>query len=362
MKIGVPKEILNNENRVSMTPAWTRTLTEMGHEVFVESGAGIGSSFHDFDYQLNGAKILQTAEEVFKEAQIIVKVKQPLEEEIKLFREDHILFTYLHLAADPGLVEKLKETGAECIAYETIEDKDGRLPLLRPMSEIAGRMSVQVGARYLERGINTETGSNHPGRGILLGGASGVPQATVCVLGAGIVGNAAIKIAVGMGAYVHVFDKNTVALSRIDELYGSRVTTIYSTSAAIEDSITRADLVVGAALVSGKKAPMLVTQKMVEKMRYGSVIVDVAVDQGGCIETSEVTKHDEPIIVKHDVLHYGVANMPGAVPNTSTSALCNATMPYLIRLAENGMTALEQDEGFKKGLNISKGKLVIEVS
>ena len=357
MKIGIPKEILANENRVSMTPAWTRALSEMGHEIFVESGAGIGSSFHDIDYQINGAKILKTAKEVFDAAEIIVKVKQPLDEEIGLLKRDQILFTYLHLAADPSLVEKLEKTGAHCIAYETIEDRHGHLPLLKPMSEVAGRMSVQIGARFLERGV-----SDHPGRGILLSGASGVPQATVTVLGAGIVGSAAVKIAVGMGAYVHVFDKNTDSLSRIDDLFGSRVTTIYSTSASIEESITRSDLVIGAALIAGKKAPMLVSEEMVKKMRYGSVIVDVAVDQGGCIETSKVTSHENPIFVKHDVLHYGVANMPGSVPNTSTSALSNATMPYLIRLADKGLAALDEDPGFAKGLNISGGKMLLEVN
>lgn len=360
MKIGVPKEILTNESRVAITPAWTRTLTELGHEVMVEKSAGLGSSFHDADYIQNGAKIVSSPEEIFASADIIVKVKQPLETEIKMLREGQILFTYLHLAADPDLVKGLEATGAHCIAYETIEDQMGRLPLLQPMSEIAGRMAVQLGARFLERGESSLGG--HPGRGILLGGASGVPQATVTVLGAGIVGTSALKIAVGMGAYVHVFDKNIHALGKIDELYGSRVTTIYSTSAAIEESVTHSDLVIGAALVSGKKAPMLVTQAMVRKMRYGSVIVDVAVDQGGCIETSEVTSHENPIIIKHDVLHYGVANMPGAVPNTSTHALCNSTMPYLIRLADKGLEALEEDPGFHKGLNVSQGKLLIELS
>lgn len=360
MKIGIPKEILQNESRVAMTPAWARTLTELGHEVLVETGAGIGSSFHDADYIQNGAQILSTAEEIFATADLITKVKQPLESEIKMLREGQIIFTYLHLAADPGLVSGLEATGAHCIAYETIEDHLGRLPLLLPMSEIAGRMSVQLGARFLERGESSLGG--HPGRGILLSGASGVPQATVTILGAGIVGNAALKIAVGMGAYVHIFDKNIHALGKIDEIFGSRVTTIYSTSASIEEAVLKSDLVIGAALISGKKAPMLVTEDMVRKMRYGSVIVDVAVDQGGCIETSEVTRHDEPIKIKHDVLHYGVANMPGAVPNTSTHALCNSTMPYLIRLAEKGMQALEEDPGFKKGLNISRGKLLIELS
>lgn len=356
MKIGVPKEILVNENRVAITPAWVRTLVEFGNEVYVQSSAGIGSSFHDVDYKNNGATILPNAESIFEKAEIVLKVKQPLKEEIKMLKKGQILFTYLHLAADPQLTEDLIKSGAHCIAYETIEDSDGRLPLLRPMSEIAGRMSVQIGARYLERGTE-----GHPGRGILLGGASGVPQGLVTILGAGIVGTAALKIAVGMGAYVHVFDKNNYGLSRLDEIYGSRITTIYSTSASIEESITRSDLVIGAALITGQKAPKLVTEDMVKKMKYGSVIVDVAVDQGGCIETSQVTKHDKPIFVKHDVLHYGVANMPGAVPNTSTNALCNATMPYLIKLAAKGLKALDEDPGFAKGLNISEGKLLLQL-
>lgn len=360
MKIGIPKEILINEGRVAITPAWARTLTEFGHEVLIEKSAGLGSSFHDADYIQYGARIVDSAEEIYAKSDIVTKVKQPLESEFKMLREGQILFTYLHLAADPDLITKLEKTGAHCIAYETIEDHLGRLPLLQPMSEIAGRMSVQLGARFLERGQSSLGG--HPGRGILLSGASGVPQATVTILGAGIVGNAALKIAVGMGAYVHVFDKNIHALGRIDDMYGSRVTTIYSTSASIEESIVKSDLVIGAALITGKKAPMLVTKDMVRKMRYGSVIVDVAVDQGGCIETSEVTSHEEPIKIKHDVLHYGVANMPGAVPNTSTHALCNSTMPYLIRLAESGLEALEEDPGFKKGLNISKGKLLLDVN
>lgn len=356
MKIGVPKEILVNENRVAITPAWVRTLVELGNEVYIQTSAGIGSSFHDIDYQNNGATILPDAKSIFEKAEIVLKVKQPLKEEIKMLKKGQILFTYLHLAADPQLTEDLIKSGSHCIAYETIEDSDGRLPLLRPMSEIAGRMSVQIGARYLERGTE-----GHPGRGILLGGASGVPQGLVTILGAGIVGTAALKIAVGMGAYVHVFDKNNYGLSRLDEIYGSRITTIYSTSASIEESITRSDLVIGAALITGQKAPKLVTEDMVKKMKYGSVIVDVAVDQGGCIETSQVTKHDKPIFVKHDVLHYGVANMPGAVPNTSTNALCNATMPYLIKLAAKGLKALDEDPGFAKGLNISEGKLLLEL-
>lgn len=357
MKIGIPKETLANENRVAITPGWVRTLTELGHQVFIETKAGLGSSFHDDDYQNNGANICADNEDIFEKADLILKVKQPLEHEIKLLKEHHILFTYLHLAADQDLVKGLLATGAHCIAYETIEDREGRLPLLKPMSEIAGRMSVQIGARYLERGL----GDKHPGRGILLGGASGVPQATVTIIGAGIVGNSALKIAVGMGAYVHVFDKNLNALGRIDEMFGSRVTTIYSNSAAIEESVSRSDLVIGAALVTGKKAPKIVSEEMVRNMRYGSVIIDVAVDQGGCIETSQVTTLENPVVIKHDVLHYGVANMPGAVPNTSTSALCNSTMPYLINLAENGLNALREDPGFAKGLNIAKGRLLIDL-
>jgi alanine dehydrogenase len=357
MIIGVPKEILAYENRVAMTPDWARTLHEAGHNVYVQAGAGTGSSFHDEAYRKAGAVILDTAEEVFKKSDIIVKVKQPLEQEYKLIEERHILFTYLHLASSKTLTDALTRTGAHCIAYETIEDRSGRLPLLKPMSEEAGRMSVQIGARFLERGVNDQ----HPGRGILLGGAAGVPPAIVTILGAGIVGRAALKIAVGMGAHVNVFDNNLNALSEIDDLYGSRVATIFSTSSAIEKRVLESDLVIGAVLITGKKAPMLVTESMVKQMGYGSVIVDVAVDQGGCIETSEVTSHDNPIIVKHNVLHYGVANMPGAVPNTSTHALCNSTMPYLLKLANRGISALDEDPGFKKGLNIADGKLLIDI-
>lgn len=356
MKIGVPKEILKNENRVSITPSWVGTLVKAGNEVFVQSCAGLGSSFHDEDYVAAGATILKSPEEIFDTAEIIVKVKQPLESEIGLLKKDQILFTYLHLAADENLIKGLKKSKAHCIAYETIEDKFGRLPLLRPMSEIAGRMAVQVGARFLESGVG-----RHPGRGILLGGASGVPQALVTILGAGIVGSAALKIAVGMGAYVHIFDNNIDALRNIDDHYGSRVTTIYSNESLIEKSVVNSDLLIGAALITGKKAPKLVSEAMVKRMKYGSVIVDVAVDQGCCIETSEITSHDEPIVVKHEVLHYGVPNMPGAVPNTSTHALCNSTMPYLLKLASKGLGALEEDPYFKKGLNISEGKLLIKI-
>jgi alanine dehydrogenase len=356
MKIGVPKEILKNENRVSITPDWVKTLKKSGHEVYVQSCAGLGSSFHDEDYVAAGTHILGHADEIFDTAEIIVKVKQPLEEEIRMLKKDHILFTYLHLAADEALVEGLKKSRAHCIAYETIEDRFGRLPLLRPMSEIAGRMAIQVGARFLESGVG-----RHPGRGILLGGASGVPQGLITILGAGIVGSAALKIAVGMGAYVHIFDNNVDALRNIDDHFGSRVTTIFSNENYIEKSVINSDLVIGAALIAGKKAPKLVSEEMVKRMKYGSVIIDVAVDQGGCIETCEITSHDEPIVVKYEVLHYGVPNMPGAVPNTSTHALCNSTMPYLLKLANRGLEALDDDAGFKKGLNISNGKLLIKL-
>ena len=356
MKIAVPKEILNNENRVAITPAWTRDLVEAGHEVFVQAGAGMASSFHDEDYQAAGAKILDTAEDVFNKGEVIVKVKQPLKEEFKLIKEHHTIFTYFHFAADPKLVDGMKKTGATCLAYETIEAPNGSLPLLRPMSEIAGRMAVQVGARFLERGVDQK----NEGRGILLGGASGVPQSTVTIIGAGVVGSSALKIAVGMGAYVNVIDNNIASLGRIDDLYGSRVTTIFSTADSIEKTMHSTDLLVGAVLIPGKKAPHLVTEEMVKQMKYGSVIVDVAVDQGGCIETSEVTSHDKPVVNKHNVLHYGVMNMPGAVPHTSTQALTNATMPYLMRLANHGPRVFDEDHGFAKGINISKGKVFTE--
>ncbi len=357
MRIGIPKEILSNENRVSLTPAWARTLVEHGHEIYVESNAGLGSSFHDEDYVAVGASIVNSAREIFNIADLIIKVKQPLDEEIKFIRESQIIFTYLHLAGNPGLSKKLEATGAHFIAYETIEDSQSRLPLLRPMSEIAGRLAPQIGARLLERGFSQKT----PGRGILLGGSSGVPQGTVSIIGAGIVGTAALKIAVGMGAYVNIIDSNFNALGHIDELYGSRISSIYSTTQAIENAVINSDLVIGAVLIAGKKAPKLVSEDMVKRMRYGSVIIDVAVDQGGCIESSEITSHENPVVVKHDVLHYGVPNMPSIVPNTSTQALCNSTMPYILKLAKNGLSALEDDPGFKKGLNISAGKLLIEI-
>ncbi len=357
MRVGIPKEILGNENRVGLTPAWARTLVENGHEVYIETEAGLGSSFHDEDYVAVGASVLSNAEEVFNISELIVKVKQPLDQEIKFIRPNQIVFTYLHLAGNPGLSKKLENTGGHFIAYETIEDSQFKLPLLRPMSEIAGRLSTQIGAKLLERNPHQKT----PGRGILLGGTSGVPQGTVSIIGAGIVGGAALKIAVGMGAYVNIIDTNLNALGRIDEVYGSRITTIYSTTQAIENAVINSDLVIGAVLIAGKKAPRLVTEDMVKRMRYGSVIIDVAVDQGGCIETSEVTSHDHPVIIKHDVLHYGVPNMPSIVPNTSTQALCNSTMPYIMKLAKDGLKALEDDPGFKKGLNVSAGKVLIEI-
>jgi alanine dehydrogenase len=356
MRIGTPKEILGYENRVALTPAWTRTLVELGHEVYIETNAGLGSSFHDEDYVTAGASIIGTAAEVFNIADLIVKVKQPLDEEIKLVKANQMVFTYLHLAGNPGLGKKLEATGAHFIAYETIEDNQYRLPLLRPMSEIAGRLAPQIGARFLERSCT----SKNPGRGLLLGGASGVPQGTVTIIGAGIVGTAALKIAVGLGAYVNIIDTNFSALGKIDEVYGSRITSIYSTTQAIENAVINSDLVIGAVLIAGKKAPRLVTEDMVKRMRYGSVIIDVAVDQGGCVETCEVTSHDQPIIIKHDVLHYGVPNMPSIVPNTSTQALCNSTMPYIMKLAKEGLKALDDDPGFKKGLNVSAGKVLIE--
>ncbi len=357
MRIGIPREILLNENRVALTPAWTRSLTELGHEVYIESNAGLGSSFHDEDYVAAGASILASAQEVYNIADLIVKVKQPLDEEIKFIKANQMVFTYLHLAGNPGLGKKLEATGGHFIAYETIEDNQYRLPLLRPMSEIAGRLAPQIGARFLERSCSLK----NPGRGLLLGGASGVPQGTVTIIGAGIVGGAALKIAVGLGAYVNIIDTNFNALGLIDQVYGSRVTTIYSTTQAIENAVTNSDLVIGAVLIAGKKAPKLVTEDMVKRMRYGSVIIDVAVDQGGCVETCEITSHEKPVMLKHDVLHYGVPNMPSIVPNTSTQALCNSTMPYIIKLAKEGLKALDDDPGFKKGLNVSAGKILIEI-
>ena len=350
MIIGVPKEIKDHEYRVSVTPDGVHALRQAGHEVLVEPAAGVGSGYSDDHYRLAGAKLASSKEALFREAGLIVKVKEPQLSETRFFRSGQVLFTYLHLASSAELTKALLEAGITAIAYETIQAKDGTLPMLKPMSEIAGRMSVQVGARYLE--------VTQGGRGLLLGGVPGVEPAKVVILGAGTVGSSATRIAVGMGAHVTVINVDIEQLRRLDDLYRGRIVTRASTPAAIEENVVTADLLIGAVLVPGARAPKLVSRALVGKMKPGSVIVDVAVDQGGCVETSRPTTHSDPIYLVEDVLHYCVANMPGIVPRTSTQALTNATLPYLVTLASLGVDAgVRADAGLAKGVNLSQGKV-----
>ncbi len=350
MMIGVPKEIKDHEYRVSVTPEGVRTLVQAGQEVIVETSAGVGSGYSDEEYRQSGAQIAASKEQLFRQASIIVKVKEPQLSECPLFRPGQILFTYLHLASLPELTKALLEAKVTAIAYETIEAKDGTLPMLKPMSEIAGRMSVQVGARYLEK--------TQGGRGLLLAGVPGVEPAKVVVLGAGVVGSAATRIAVGMGAQVTVINLDIERLRHLDDVYQGRIVTRASTQAAIEESVVGADLLIGAVLVPGARAPKLVSRALVAKMKPGSVIVDVAVDQGGCIETTRPTTHSNPVYMVDGVLHYCVANMPGIVPRTSTHALTNVTLPYLLKLASSGVdAAMRADAGLAKGVNLFQGKV-----
>ncbi len=349
MKIGVPKEIKDQEFRVGLSPDSARVLTEKRHEVFVQTNAGLGAGFSDGDYEKVGAKIVASASQAW-EKELIVKVKEPLPEEYQYLRKEQLLFTYLHLAASRDLTENLLTSGVSAIAYETVELDDGKLPLLTPMSIIAGRLSVQFGARYLER--------QQGGRGVLLGGIPGVASGNVVVIGGGVVGAEAAKIAVGMGAKVTILDINIERLAYLETLFGSRVELLYSNAAQIEAAVTNADLVIGAVLVLGKKAPILVGRSLVEKMRPGSVIVDVAVDQGGCIETLRPTSHSKPSYTQEGVVHVGIPNMPGAVPWTATQALNNSTLPYVLKLANFGLGALEMDTALAKGLNIQNHQLV----
>lgn len=349
MRIGLPKEIKDQEFRVGLTPAAVQSLSQQGHQVMVQAGAGAGSGFEDSDYQTAGAKIVADAATAWGQ-EMVVKVKEPQPSEYGFFRPDLILFTYLHLAAERKLTEALIESKIEAIAYETVVAADGRLPLLTPMSVIAGRLSVQFGARYLER--------QQGGRGVLLGGIPGVASGTVVILGGGVVGTEAAKIAVGMGAKVQIIDLNVDRLAYLETLFGSRVELLYSNPAQIAASVPQADLLIGAVLVPGRKAPTLVSKDLVATMRPGSVIIDVAVDQGGCIETLRPTSHSQPTYVEQGVVHFGVPNMPGAVPWTATQALNNATLPYVLKLARQGMDALDNDSGLKGGLNVSAGKLV----
>jgi alanine dehydrogenase len=350
MIIGVPKEIKDNEARVAITPAGVKALTEAGHKVLVETRAGLASGFDDAEYQNAGAEIVGDAGYVWGKSETIVKVKEPIESEYPYFRPGLVLFTYLHLAPLPVLTDKLLETKVIGIAYETVRDRQGTLPLLTPMSEVAGRMSVQVGATYLEK----ERG----GRGILLGGVPGVPPAQVTIIGGGIVGTNAAKIALGFGAKVTLVDVNLNRLRELDDLYGGRLYTLASNSYNIAIATREADLVIGGVLIPGATAPKLVTRAMVSQMKKGAVIVDVAIDQGGCVETARPTSHSNPSYVVDGVVHYCVTNMPGAVPHTSTLALTNSTFPYLLRLANLGAReALKQDAGLAEGLNTWQGAL-----
>ena len=347
MRIGVPKEIKRAENRVALVPGGVETLTKRGHTVLVERGAGIGSGISDTEYEVAGARIVST-EEAW-DTELIVKVKEPLLQEFDFLRSDRILFTYLHLAADEPLTRKLIESGMTAIAYETVQLPDGELPLLVPMSEVAGRMAPQVGAQCLEK--------SHGGRGILLGGVPGVTPGSVVILGGGTVGTNAAKIALGLGAQVTLLDVSHRRLQYLDDVFGGRIITLKSNESAIRKVVQFADLLIGAVLVPGAKAPRLVTREMLSMMKEGSVIVDVAVDQGGCVETIRPTTHDAPTFVVDGIVHYGVANMPGAVPRTSTFALTNQTLPYLLRLAQKGVEAMKEDPALCKGLNTYQGKL-----
>src|SRR3954467_2729106 len=353
MIIGLPKEIKDNEYRVGLTPAGVRALTDAGHKVVVETRAGEGSGFEDELYIRAGATMLNTPDEVWAQGDMIVKVKEPIAPEYPRMREGQVLFTYLHLAPELELTRQLLERKVTGVAYETITDKRGRLPLLTPMSEVAGRMAVQVGATYLEK--------MNGGRGILLGGVPGVPAANVVIIGGGVVGTEAAKMAVGLGARVTIIDRNLDRLRQLDDIFLSKVQTLASSRYAIEEAISHADLVIGAVLVVGAAAPKLVTRDMLKLVPQGSVLVDVAVDQGGCFETTHATTHSNPTYYEEGVLHYCVANMPGAVPRTSTFALTNATLPYALDLANKGFEqAIKDDDGLREGVNTYAGKLTYE--
>ncbi|QIL21603.1 alanine dehydrogenase [Thermomonas sp. HDW16] len=353
MRVGVPKEIKNNEYRVGLIPSSVLELVHHGHEVIVQKGAGIGAGLSDADYIAAGAKIIDTADEIFASADMIVKVKEPLAEERKKLRPGQILFTYLHLAPDAPQTKDLIDSGAVCIAYETVTAANGSLPLLTPMSEVAGRLAPQVGAHSLEK--------TQGGRGVLLGGVPGVPAAEVVILGGGVSGTHAATIAVGMGAKVTVVDRSADALKRLASQFGTSISTVFSTRATIEELVRRADLLIGTVLIPGAAAPKLVTRDMVKTMKQGSVIVDVAIDQGGCVETSHATTHADPTYVVDGVVHYCVANMPGAVARTSTFALNNVTLPFTLALADKGWKqALIQDAHLREGLNVCEGKVTCE--
>ena len=351
MIVGVPKEIKNNENRVALTPAGTQELVKRGHVVHVQSTAGVGSGFSNEAYMKAGAKMIDDAEEIYKRAEMIIKVKEPIEEEYKFIHKDQLVFTYFHFASYEPLTKAMVASGATCLAYETVERLDGSLPLLIPMSEVAGRMAVQEGAKYLEKPLK--------GRGILLGGVPGVKPAQVLILGGGVVGTNAAKIAAGMGADVTIMDLNINRLRYLDDVMPKNVHTVVSNEFTIREYIKESDLIIGGVLVPGAKAPKLITRDMLKDMRPGTVLVDVAVDQGGCIETCRPTTHEDPTYIIDDVVHYCVANMPGAVPYTSTLALTNATLPYAIRLANQGWKrACQESTELRNGLNVIYGEVV----
>lgn len=353
MLLGVPKEIKDHEYRVGVTPDGVRTLREAGHELLVEASAGLGSGFSDEDYRRAGARTAVSKEDVFRQADLIVKVKEPQLSECPLFRPGQLVFTYLHLASAPELTKALLHTRVTAFAYETTEGPDKSLPMLRPMSEIAGRLSVQIGARYLER--------TQGGRGVLLAGVPGVEPGNTVILGAGVAGSAAARVAIGMGACVTVINLDIDRLRYLDDLYQGRITTMASSQSNVERAVREADLLIGAVLVPGARAPKLVSRKMVATMKPGSVIVDVSVDQGGCCETTQPTTHSEPVYVVDGVLHYCVANMPGIVPRTSTFALTNATLPFIVRLATEGFErAIRSDPGLAKGVNLYDGKVTCQ--
>ena len=350
MKIGVPREIKPQENRIGLTPESVKSLVSNGHEVLIENNGGFEAGFDNDQYKSAGAKIVEKAADIFNDAEIIVKVKEPLSNEVKMIRENQIVFTYLHLAAAKDLTQGLINSKAICIAYETVTDNNGRLPLLAPMSAVAGRMSVQAGAHCLEK--------NQNGRGLLLGGAPGVEGGTVVILGGGVVGENAATIATGMQAKVHIVDKSEKRLKQLTDIFGNKIIPEQSDNVDLKKLISKADLLVGGVLIPGAEAPKLVTKDMIKLMKRGSVIVDVAIDQGGCVETSKPTTHADPTYIVDDVVHYCVANMPGGVPRTSTLALNKATLPFLSRLAKDGYKkALNDDHNFLAGLNVHKGNV-----
>src|SRR4051794_8411907 len=353
MFIGVPKEIKNNENRVALTPAGVVSFLNAGHTVLVEKDAGIGSGFTNDDYAKAGAEIIDSAEQVWTKADMIMKVKEPLSSEYKYFRQGLILFTYLHLAAEPELAQALKEKGVFAVAYETVS-VNRTLPLLTPMSEVAGRMAAQIGAQFLQK--------NNGGQGILLAGVPGVNRGKVTILGGGIVGTNAAKMAIGLGADVTIIDLSADRLRQLDDIFGNQIKTLMSNPFNIAEAVAEADLLIGAVLIPGAKAPELITEEMVKSMKPGSVIVDVAIDQGGIVETIDhVTTHDNPTFIKHGVVHYSVANMPGAVPRTSTIALTNVTVPYALQIANKGVfKAISESAALKLGVNVANGAITYE--